>query len=162
MRARLLAVLIAVAPAPAAAQAVCPHGPADAERTISVPVDRSATALEAEADSVMTALGYARAAAASAEAFYVAQPRSGWPRGAEVAPWHTADAAPPGWLLKLRFEPDGLRSTIWVSVQPLCAIESTKKSRRESGPEHMLAIFGGMQVVTALSGALETALHPYP
>jgi hypothetical protein len=46
-------------------------------------------------------------------------------------------------------------------VHPLCAIKSTKKSRGNRTPEHMLALFGAMQAVTALSGNLQTALDPY-
>ena len=108
----------------------------------------------------MTALGYERAAPATREVFYASRPRADWPRGAEQAPWH-GDVTPPGSMLWVKYERLGPSTLVTVRVRPLCAIVSAKKSRRDKGPEHMLAVFSAVQVFSALNGHLDTALRPY-
>ena len=141
-------------------EAPCPKGPADAERTVELTVGRPYEATVAATDSLMAVLGYTREGPPTPQVYYSAAPRLGWPLGADKAPWH-GDDQPPGYRLSLTMHAQGDSTVVEVTTRPLCAIQSTKKSRSEKAPEHMLAIFAGMQVITALSGHLDTALHPY-
>ncbi len=116
--------------------------------------------LQSITDSVMRVLGYARTAPASGKAFYNAAPRTTWPLGAERAPWH-GDVPPPGTLVAVKLDKRGDSTRVNVDVRVICAVSTREESRRYMSTEHMLALFSGMQVILALDGKLETALHPY-
>jgi len=149
-----------VGPLLPALRAQCPGGPSEQLMTVQLVIGQRVDRLKSITDSVMRVLEYERATPPSGQAFYIAAPRTTWPLGADRAPWH-GDVAPPGTLVAVKFDKRGDSTRVNVQVRVICAVSTREESRRYMSTEHMLALFSGMQVILALDGELETALHPY-
>ena len=140
--------------------AKCEHGPADQQLTVDLRLEHPIDSLRLHGDSIMSALGYQRATAASDKVFYLAAPRLDWPLGTDRAPWRTPGAAP-GTVVAVEFSRKGKATSVRVTSRILCALRDKESSRGKDSPEHTVALFSGMQILIALDGHLDNALHAF-
>ena len=156
---------LAIYAAPLAAQSPldttkCEHGPADQQLTVDLRLEHPIDSLKIHGDSIMAVLGYQRATPASDKVFYLATPRLDWPIGTERAPWRGLGAAP-GTVVAVEFSRKGKATLVRVTTRILCALRDTESSKDKDSPEHTVALFSGMQVLIALDGHVDNALHAF-